>query len=71
VAISIPGLPGPRCGHPMERRNFSGRSDPAPVCARPDRHERRGTKASLRHLSIYAYRNELARRQRNRGRWGR
>lgn len=66
MSILIPGLPGARCGHPMERRDMGPLSDRDPVCARPDDHERGGTRAALRHLSTYAYRNELRRRAANR-----
>lgn len=69
MAILIPGLPGPRCGHPVQRHGWL--SDPDPVCARPDGHERGGTPASLRHLSTYAYRNELRRNRVNGSRYRR
>jgi hypothetical protein len=58
--------PTPRCGKPVEFRNVNApRADLAPVCWRRRGHEG-ATPNSLRHLSYYAYMNELARKPRRR-----
>ena len=53
----------PRCLEPVRRH--SAESDPDPVCWRPKGH------TANRHLSRRAYLNELARSQRNRGKYAR
>lgn len=56
----ITGVTGARCGHPVKLYDYPGRTDFAEVCWRPAGHR------AGRHLSRWAYMNELRRsRERN------
>lgn len=61
--------PSPRCGQPVEFRDTGEpRDDLFPVCWRPAPHVARDEAAGrpVRHLSRYAYLNELKRGRRHR-----